>query len=182
MRTTDSLSRPGNQHSGSPGYQQAELYRLRGQYVKAEAAYREASQWGRQPQPGWALLRLAQGQLNVAVRATGHALDEARGGLVRCQLLPAYISIQLAAGEAPTARAAADELTVIAQQIDALLVHAAAATGRGAVLLAEGDARAGLADVRRAWRTWQELDVPYEAARVRELVGLACRQLGGLGT
>ena len=32
--------------------------------------------------------------------------------------------------------------------------------------------------LRRAWTAWQELEAPYEAARVRVLVGLACRQLG----
>ena len=49
---------------------------------------------------------------------------------------------------------------------------------QGAVLLAEGDPRAALAELRRAWRAWQDLEVPYEAARVRVLIGLACRELG----
>lgn len=53
-----------------------------------------------------------------------------------------------------------------------------AAHWRGAVLLAEGDARAALVVLRRAWTTWQELEAPYEAARVRVLAGLACRELG----
>ena len=38
--------------------------------------------------------------------------------------------------------------------------------------------RAALAALRRAWTAWQELEAPYEAARVRVLIGLACRQLG----
>jgi DNA-binding NarL/FixJ family response regulator len=46
------------------------------------------------------------------------------------------------------------------------------------VLLGEGDARAALQALRRAWTAWQDLDAPYEAARVRVLIGLACRQLG----
>ena len=44
--------------------------------------------------------------------------------------------------------------------------------------LAEGDARAALAALRRAWAAWQELDAPHEAARARVLIGLACRALG----
>jgi DNA-binding CsgD family transcriptional regulator len=42
----------------------------------------------------------------------------------------------------------------------------------------EGDARAALAVLRGAWTAWQELEAPYEAARVRVLLGLACRELG----
>ena len=49
---------------------------------------------------------------------------------------------------------------------------------RGAVLLAEGDARAAVVALRGAWQAWRELEAPYEAARVRVLVGLACRALG----
>jgi DNA-binding NarL/FixJ family response regulator len=44
--------------------------------------------------------------------------------------------------------------------------------------LAEGDAAGALASLRHAGETWQRLGAPYEAARVRELVGLACRALG----
>ena len=45
--------------TGQALYQQGELHRLRGDSEAAEAAYREASQFGREPQPGLALLRLA---------------------------------------------------------------------------------------------------------------------------
>ena len=66
----------------------------------------------------------------------------------------------------------------IAADLDAPLLRAVAAQATGAVLLAEGDARAALAALRRAWTAWQELEAPYEAARVRVLIGLACRALG----
>jgi DNA-binding NarL/FixJ family response regulator len=46
------------------------------------------------------------------------------------------------------------------------------------VLLAEGDARAAVVARRGAWQMWRELEAPYEAARVRVLVGLGCRALG----
>ena len=83
-----------------------------------------------------------------------------------------------ATGNARAARAAADELSEIADDLDAPLLHALAAHAQGAVLLLEGDARAALGALRHAWAAWQELEVPYEAARVRVLIGLACRQLG----
>ena len=47
----------------------------------------------------------------------------------------------------------------------------------GAVLLAEGDARAAVVALRGAWQVWRELEAPYEAARVRMLVGVGCRAL-----
>ena len=53
-----------------------------------------------------------------------------------------------------------------------------AAHARAAVALADGDARAALVALRHAGAVWQELDAPYEAARARVLVGLACRALG----
>ena len=48
----------------------------------------------------------------------------------------------------------------------------------GAVLLAEGDPAAALEALRRAWTRFQELDAPYDAARVRVQIGLAYRALG----
>ena len=52
------------------------------------------------------------------------------------------------------------------------------AYARGAVHLAGGDAHAALADSRAAAAVWQELEAPYDVARARVLVGLACRDLG----
>jgi DNA-binding NarL/FixJ family response regulator len=52
------------------------------------------------------------------------------------------------------------------------------AYARGAVELAAGNAQAALVALREAWHVWQELEAPYEAARTRVLIGLACRALG----
>lgn len=173
------LSRPRvHPELGAAFYQQAELHRLRGEYAQAEEAYREASQAGKVPQPGLALLRLAQGQVQAAESAIRRALDEAHDSATRAALLPPFIEIQLAAKDVRSARAAADELSQIAARLDAPYLRAVSAHAVGAVLLAEGQASAALATLRPAWSAWRELEVPYEAARVRVLVGLACRQLG----
>jgi DNA-binding NarL/FixJ family response regulator len=58
------------------------------------------------------------------------------------------------------------------------MLEARAAHARGAVQLADGDARGALLVLRRAWRLWQELEAPYEAAQARVLVAHACRALG----
>ncbi|MCH7878733.1 MAG: hypothetical protein IH914_05420 [candidate division Zixibacteria bacterium] len=84
----------------------------------------------------------------------------------------------LAASDVQAARVAADGLSKIADDFDAPLLRAVADRSQGAVLLVEGDARAALDLLRHAWTGWQQLEVPYEAARVRVLIGLCCRELG----
>lgn len=176
QRACERLS--GQPAVGAAFYRRAELHRLCGELVKAEEGYRQANRWGRRPQPGLALLRLAQGRVEAAEAAIRREVDEALDRLTRSGLLAAYVEIVLAAGDSMAARAAADELSEIAADLDAPLLRAVAAHARGAVLLAEGDARAALDALRRAWTAWQELEAPYEAARARVLVGRACRDLG----
>jgi DNA-binding CsgD family transcriptional regulator len=171
---------PGGPAAGMAFYQLAELHRLRGEFVKAEEAYRRASQFGREPQPGLAQLRLAQGQVDAAAAAIRRVMDEASDRVARSKLLAAYVEIILAAGDVHAAHAATDELAQLADDLAAPLLGAVAAHAQGAVLLGEGDARAALPALRHAWTAWQDLEVPYEAARVRVLIGLACRQLGDL--
>jgi ATP/maltotriose-dependent transcriptional regulator MalT len=163
---------------GAAFYQQGELHRLRGEFAQAEEAYRQASRWGREPQPGLARLRLVQGQIDPAAAAIRRVVDGAEERVVRSRLLPALVEIMFAAGDVQSARAAADELSEMADDFDAPLLRALATHAQGTVLLLEGDARAALGALRNAWAAWQELAVPYEAARARVLIGLACRQLG----
>jgi DNA-binding CsgD family transcriptional regulator len=168
---------PRHPAAGEALYRQAELFRLRGDFVQAEEGYREASQFGREPYPGLAQLRLAQGQIEAAATAIRRVLDESPCP-ARPRLLPAYVEIMLVAGDLPAARSAAVELTTIASQLDAPFLHAVSANAMGAVLLAEHDARGALAALRRACTLWHELDAPYEVARARMCVSIACRVLG----
>jgi ATP/maltotriose-dependent transcriptional regulator MalT len=159
-------------------YQQAEVLRLRGEFGPAEDAYREASRRGLEPQPGLALLRLAQGDPDIAATSIRRVLGETTERVKRARLLPADVEIMLAVGDVDAARSACRELSEISKGQESGMLGAMAAHARGAVDLAEGDAHAALTGARRAWRTWQELEVPHEAARARVLVGLACRALG----
>jgi DNA-binding CsgD family transcriptional regulator len=163
-------------------YQQAELHRLRGEFAEAENAYRQADQWGRDPQPGLAMLRLAQGQVDAAAVAIRRVADEANVPVTRSKVLAAYVEIMLAVHDLEAAGAAADELAQIADDFGAPLLRAVSGHATGAVLLGEGDARAAMVVLRRAWAAWRELDAPYEAARVRVLIGLVCRELGDRDT
>lgn len=159
-------------------YRQGELHRLRGDFAAAEEAYRRAGLHAWDPQPGLALLRLAQGGTDAAAAAIRRALAETTEPLGRAALLPAWVEIMLAVGDVPAARHSGQELRQIATDHDSTMLDAVAAQTSGAVDLTDGDAPAALVALRRAWQLWQELHVPYEVARVRVLVGLACRTLG----
>lgn len=159
-------------------YRLGELHRLRGEVVAAEEAYRQANRCGRTPQPGLARLRLAQGDVGAAQAAIRTALGDALGPAAHAHLLAAQVEITLAAHDVPAARVAADELARIAADVDAPLLRAMAAHAEGAMILAEGDAGSALAVLRHAWQEWRELEAPYEAARVRVLIGQACRETG----
>ena len=159
-------------------YLKGEVHRLRGEFGEAEEAYRLASQLGLEPQPGWALVRLAQGNSAAAAAAIRRALGETSDRLGRAGLLPAAVEIMLATGEVDDARSACRELEAIAADYESEMLRALHAQARGAVDLVAGDAAAALVSLRQASKAWQELEAPYEAARARVQVGQACRVLG----
>jgi DNA-binding CsgD family transcriptional regulator len=164
--------------AGAAFYQLAEVRRLRGEFAEAEEAYRNASQFGREPQPGLALLRMMQGQTEAATAAIRRVLSATTGPLHRARLLPAAVEILLAANELDEARAASRELEEIAGQFETEVLSATAAHARGAVELADGDARSAARSFQQARATWQALEAPYHLACVRLLAGQACRALG----
>lgn len=164
--------------AGAALCQEADLHRLRGEFDAAEEAYRRASRAGWDPQPGLALLRLAQGRVAAAEKAILRAVSAAAEGLERSRLLPACVEILLAAGDVDGARRAAGELESTAGSLDTPVLRAMAAHARGAVEIADSDPRTALGFLRLAFETWQEIGAPYEAARVRVLAGRACRMLG----
>ena len=88
-------------------------------------------------------------------------VSETSDRLGRAKLLPAQVEIMLAIGDVQGARDAADELTGIAERYDTPALGAVADHARGAVLLTEGDARAAVVALRRAWQVWRELEAPY---------------------
>jgi DNA-binding NarL/FixJ family response regulator len=172
-------SRPGEWKPPAEAlYRQGEIHRLRGEYGAAEEAYRQASGLGSEPQPGFALLRLAQGRTDAAGAALGRVLAAATDPLHRAGLLPAYVEIVLAAGQLEEARSASEELEQIARRYPTDVLHAMAAHARGAVELTQGEAHAALGALRLAFELWQQSEAPYETARARLLIGLACQALG----
>ena len=166
------------QARGFAAYQLAEVHRLRGDFAAAEEAYREASRFGREPQPGLALLRLAQGDRVAATAAIRRALAETAEPLARAKLLPAAIEICLENGDLGDARGMSDELADVAAMCASSTLDAVAAKARGAVDLAEGHAARALASLRRACEAWRDMNAPYEEARARVLIARGCAALG----
>jgi DNA-binding CsgD family transcriptional regulator len=167
-----------NQHAAAAGfYQQGEVHRLKGEFAAAENAYRRASELGFEPQPGLALLRLSQGRTDAAAAAIRRVTGATTERMKRMALLPACIEIMLAAGNVDDARNACCELEQRAQRFDTGVPTAIAAQARAAVNLAEGDAQSALRRLRQAFDVWQRVGAPYAAARVRVLIGRACRAL-----
>jgi ATP/maltotriose-dependent transcriptional regulator MalT len=123
-------------------------------------------------------LRLAQGNGDAASAAIRRVVGETTEPLKRARLLPAYVEIMLAMDEAEEARSACRELEEVLAQYKSGMLRAMVAHAEGAVALTQGDAREALPALRHAWQVWQELEVPYEVARVRVLLGQACRAVG----
>jgi DNA-binding NarL/FixJ family response regulator len=164
--------------NAAAAYQEAEIMRLRGEYAKAEELYRESSQWGGDPQPGLALLRQAQGRTEQAIDAMRRALAAASDPLAKARLLPAAVEILLAGGRFDEAKSACMELADIAGSFSTEVLAAMAAHARGAIEMAEGNHASAIAAFRSAFLIWQRSGAPYIAARLRALIGTACRALG----
>ena len=181
-RACDRCARANLRPPAGAFYQQGEIHRLQGNFTAAEDAYLQASKLGFEPQPGLALLRMAQGRLDIACAAISRAVEAATDPLHRTKLLPACIEIMVGAGEVGNARRASSELETLANDIGTDVLRALAGHASGAVELAGGDARTALVFLRRAFDMWQQLEVPYDAARARILLGVACRSLGDTDT
>jgi DNA-binding CsgD family transcriptional regulator/tetratricopeptide (TPR) repeat protein len=159
-------------------YLRGEVHRLRGEVAKAEEAYREASQLGFEPQPGWALLRLAQGNADAAAVAMRRVMGETTDRLRRAGLLSAHVEILISVGDVDEARRACAELGELAGEYESALLQAMAAEARGTVELAAGDPAAALSSLRHATQAWRDLEAPHEEACTRVLIGRACQALG----
>lgn len=161
-------------HAGEAFYQIGELNTLQGRYADATEAFRRAHECGRDPVPGLPLLRLAEGQGQVARKMIDRALSETTDNrLDRARLLGPAIVIALANNDSSTAQAAVDELVEISGEFNTPCFKAHGLLGRGTLELERGQHAAATATLREAWSTFHELNFPYDAARARVLLARA---------
>jgi DNA-binding NarL/FixJ family response regulator len=158
-------------------YQIGEIRRLRGDLTGAEEAYREGHRLGRDPQPGFAQLLLAQGRTKGAATSIRSALAGVTDRLARARLLAAQVEIAVADGEPETASSAAAELADIATEYRSSGLEAAAELARGSVLLAAGRIEESVSALRSACSAYHDLEAPYDSARARVLLARAYTDL-----
>ena len=180
-RATDELRGFALDYAGEGFYQIGEIRRRLGDFGAAETAFNQAHEFGRDPEPGLAMLRLDQGRAAAGLDLLVEALsDPTATPLARAHLVPALVEAAVAAGELARARPAAEEMEALAVTYGTHALRATAARSRALVDLAEGRAEAAADAFRRERRLWQELGAPYETARAR--VGLGEALLAGAGT
>ncbi len=148
-------------------YQIGEIRLRMGDLAAAEEAFTQAHELGREPLPGLALVRLAQGRTDAAADLLARALGDEALPLARAKLLPAEVEVGVKRRDHARAEAAASELERIAEQYGTHVLRAAATCVRGLVALAGGDSDGAASALGSGWRLWQETDAPYEAARAR---------------
>jgi class 3 adenylate cyclase len=177
---TSELSEFYHDYAAEGFYQLGEVRLHMGDLEGAEGYFRQADAFGRDPQPGLALLQLAEGRAEVGAAMLRRSLEGegAADRLGRARLLPAQVELAVTTGDVGTAREAAAELGAIAETFGSMALRASAAWAEGTRLLAEGDHRGAITQAGRARKLWQQVDVPYESARSRVLLGNALRAAG----
>lgn len=157
-------------HVGEAMYEVGSIQLLRGDLHAAEEAFQRAVEFGYRPQPGLALLRMAQGRMQSALTGITEAVDEENQPLARSRLLPAQVEIALAAGNIDLAAAAVARLRQDIAPFESAGKQAELACAEGAVQLAAGDLANALVSCRLAAKLWKQIGSPYEAARAQAQV------------
>ena len=179
LRTSEDFTEVGPWIASEAFYLIGEIQRRRGDLNAAEEAFTRAHASGHDPQPGLALIRLAQGKIDAAAAGLRTALT-AHGDtdLQRARLLAAQVEVSLAAGDTRSAGSAVEELSSLRDATSSSLIDAMVATATGALHLAGVEIEQALECTVRAVRLWQDLKLPYEAAQARILVAEASRRSG----
>ena len=178
-KACDELQRYQMSGNAGLGFYAIGHIRLRmGDLPAAEDAFRRAHELGVVPEPGLALVRLAEGDAAAAASSLRRALANELERSGRARMLPAEVEVALAIGDRERARTASKELDGLAVTFGTVAMDAAASTARAAVQLADGDAVSAEKTIGSALRQWQALEIPYDAARARLVLAAALRAQG----
>jgi class 3 adenylate cyclase len=153
-------------HAAAAQHELGEVRLRLGDLAAAEEAFRHAHELGEDPQPGLALLRLAQGDVEAASVSIRRSLEEAAfDRFERARMLSAQVEIAMASGDARIAGAACEELAGIADKVASPAIRAASAGARGLLALLESDHEGATRLLRRARAGWNDVGAPYESAK-----------------
>jgi hypothetical protein len=160
----------------------------RGDLAGAEAAFVEAHQHAWSPQPGLALVRLAQGDAEAAAVMIADAIEHPFdlpskerppfGELRLAPLLDAQSEIAFAQRDAAIARGAHERLAAIAEVFPGTFLRAWADLADARASLVEGAPKPAAAAAAVAVAAWSDAGAPYEAASARLVLGSALRADG----
>jgi DNA-binding NarL/FixJ family response regulator len=159
-------------------YELGEVRRMRGDLPGAATAYAQAHEHGKEPQPGLALVWVAEGKPSAALQALAACEARTNDPLAKTRLWEALVQAAVAAGDLAAARAAAGALDETAATYASPGLLAAAAQSRGLLCLAAGDAAAAVEALRSACRQWQDLEAPYRVAQTRLALAEALEHSG----
>ena len=168
--------------TGYAYYQLGELYRLQGEFIKADEVYHQASKNGYNPQPGLSLLRLAQKKEDIAVTLIITAEKEAKDMKTRSKILPAFVEIMLAVNKIQKAHNALVEFMQITNELNAPFLHGTAAYAEGTILLKKEEEKAAIKQFVKSKIIWEKLRAPYLTARTRLMTGIAYLKAGDKDT
>ena len=149
-----------------------------GDLTEAKEAFQQAHELGRDPNPGLALLHLAEGKKDAAAAAIRRGLDKEHSPLGRARLLPAQVTIAQAAGDRPTVEGAARELNETAKTYGTSALKAHASRADGIASLMRGDNEAAVRQLCEALSLWRQIEVPYEEAKIQVALASAYRAGG----
>jgi DNA-binding CsgD family transcriptional regulator len=161
-------------------YRRGEILRMRGEFDRSDAEYRLAGEIGIDPQPGLALLRLAEGRREEAIAGIRRALETAGDMPRKTALLPAGIEIFIACGDLDHAERLCGEMSEIAERFATEILARVADQGHGSLALARGQFSDAVTALTRARRYWSEFGAPYLVARLRVDIARGCLELGDL--
>jgi ATP/maltotriose-dependent transcriptional regulator MalT len=154
-----------------------DIRRRLGDLDKAEEAFDRSQQIRGGPCGGLALLRLAQGRVDDAMSTITGCLDGASNPLGRAGLLPMLVHVAVAAERLDLASDALRELDEIVARFETATLLATLSSTRGRLELARHEPGA-VETLRTAAGRWRALEVPYEEATARTLLGQALREAG----
>ncbi len=177
-RASVQMSKGRDSGGANAFYQEGEIHRLRGEFAEAERAYGVASEHGRDPYPGQALLRLAQGRVDLAAAATRRVISAGDRSTSAVTLSAGPHRDHAGGLRLAEARRASDELTALAESLGWKCSMRSPSTRKAPSCWPKGDARGAVEPLRHAQKVCSGSALRTSVHDPRVLVAKAFQVLG----